>query len=187
MKKSLNFPRRSGIFLGLLLAGISIAPLASSQTKQQDIGSRGAPTTVSGGAITAVSIVRGTDATSTTSTSFVTLPGASTTITIPSGKRAIIMARFSAESVCFGASGYCSVRITANGTELSPVVGKDFAFDSTNNNNETSVSWESHSMDRSSRVLGSGTYIIRVQYATTDPSINFRLDDWSLIVEKVDI
>ena len=113
-------------------------------------------TTAKGGPIDKVKIARETAGSFTKSTSFVDIPGASVRVGVPSGTTRLIMARYSAESTCYGASGWCSIRIVAvkPGTlrELEPASGGDFAFDSTNNNNEQSASWESHSMDRSARL-----------------------------------
>ena len=56
-----------------------------------------------GGPITAVKVVRGGDAQTTSSElSYVNLPGASTSISVPSHHTALILVRFSAESECDG-------------------------------------------------------------------------------------
>jgi hypothetical protein len=122
----------------------------------------------------------------TSSTSFVDLPGSSTAISVPGPGNARILARFSAESACFGGVGWCSVRILVDGVEMDPVVGTDFAFDSTNGGADTATSWESHSMDRS-RIVGPGNHTVVVQRAVVEGSTTntFRLDDWSLTIEQV--
>jgi hypothetical protein len=146
-------------------------------------------TFASGGFIERVVIARETSASTTTSTSFVAVPGASVGVFVPSGTTRLIMARYSAESACSGGTGYCSVRIVARNnstgaiTELQPAVGIDFAFDSTDAGRETGSSWESHSMDRSQR-LGAGSYTISAQRAVTSSATTLRLDDWSLTVEQ---
>lgn len=138
-----------------------------------------------GGTLTKVNVVTETNAQVTNSTTFVNLPGATTVVTVPSGENALILARFSAESACSGGTGaqWCSVRILIGGVEANPIVGLDFAFDSTDNGRETSASWESHSVDRS-RPVGSGTYVVQAQWAVTSAATSFRLDDWSLTVER---
>ena len=133
-----------------------------------------------------VRMVRGGTATTTSSVNFVDVPGAATTITIPAGTRAVLRARFVAESSCAGGAGYCRVRILINGVEAQPAVGTDFAFDSTNNGNETSSSWESHAVERSSAIiLPAGNYVVRVQQSTSSAGVTFRLDDWHLSVERL--
>ncbi len=118
----------------------------------------------------------------TTSTSFVNLAGATETIAVPTGETARIYAIFSAESFCTGgASDFCGVRITVDGNELNPAVGTDYAFDSTDNGDETAQSWESHAIARSSETLAAGNHAIQVQIrATTGATL--RLDDWALVI-----
>jgi hypothetical protein len=148
-------------------------------------------TLVGGGTIQEVLIVRETAVSTTSSTSFADIPGTFQGITVPTGGR-LIMVRFSAESSCSGGAGtvWCSIRImaqnTATGaiTEMQPASGSDFAFDS----RDQSVSWESHSMDRSLR-LPAGSYIIRPQMAVVSPNpapgqTFFSIDDYSLTIEK---
>jgi hypothetical protein len=151
-----------------------------------------------GGPVVQVKVVRGDTAATTTSQNYATVPGATTTVTVPQGQRALILARFSAESNCVdGDPGeYCSVRIRIGNVEGLPAAGTDFAFDSIRDpSNCTNVlfgnncGWSSHSMDRSRGPLGPGTYSVKVQWrvvgATGVPS--FRLDDWSLTVERVKV
>ena len=149
-------------------------------------------TLVSGGTIDQVIIAREDNAQQTSSTSFVNIPNTQVGVVVPTRDR-LIMARFSAESACWGsAGGWCSIRIVAQNnatgaiTELQPASGTDFAFDSPNQGRETVASWESHSMDRSIR-LAAGSYTIRAEWAFVGGSpglSNFRIDDYSLTVER---
>jgi hypothetical protein len=147
-----------------------------------------------GGPIERVSIKTEKNASGGNDKSFVDIPGAS--VFVPSGTSRLIMARYSAESVCSGGSGnaYCSVQIVARNettgaiTKLEPTSDGGFAFDSTDGGRETSVSWESHSVDRSFR-LGDGSYFITAQRVSvpgpgTTTAPTFRLDDWSFTVEQ---
>lgn len=137
---------------------------------------------VSGGAINQVKVARSDESTGTTSSSYVDIPAATTQVNVPSGQRALLLARFSAESIC-GAGSWCSVRIVAvkGGVErqMEPAAGTDFAFDSPDNVTEL---WESNSMDRS-LLVGSGTYTVKAQAAVIGGG-SFALDDWSLTVER---
>jgi hypothetical protein len=147
-----------------------------------------ATTTRSARTLTRVKVVHGDTATTTNSTGFVDLPGAATSITVdPCGRAtcAVVLARFSAESACYGGFGYCPVRILINGKEADPAVGFDFAFDSSNNGNDTVGSWESHAIERSRAYFSPGTYPVKVQYATTSSATTLRLDDWTLVVEAL--
>lgn len=135
-----------------------------------------------GGTVTRVYAIGSDTATTTTSTTFVTLPAASRVITVPTGETALVVARFTAESQCAGgpAGNWCSVRILATSTEMNPVAGQDFAFDTVTSSDDF---YESHSVERFI-VLTAGTYTIAVQRATTNAATTFRLDDYTLIVEQ---
>jgi hypothetical protein len=148
----------------------------------------------SGGSIQRVVIARGGSLSPSTSTSYVSIPGASIGVFVPSGTSRLIMARYSAESACYGGSGdqWCSIRIVARNnatgaiTELQPAAegaDLDFAFDSNDGGDESRTSWEGHSMDRSAR-LGAGSYTIRAERAVSSSAVTFDLDDWSFTVEQ---
>jgi len=146
----------------------------------------GATFVTNGKTISHVNVTRENIASVTNTTFYTNVANGFTTIVVPSGENALILARFSAESACYGGTGYCSLRILINGVEMDPVASVDFAFDSTDLGRETAGSWESHSMDRS-RVVGPGTYTIVVQRLSTQSATFFRLDDWSLTVERVQL
>jgi hypothetical protein len=99
----------------------------------------------------------------------------------------VINARFTAESTCNGeGAGACVVRIiavnAAGVTPLDPASGNDFAFDTDVPGGVDFDLAEGHAMERSRR-LADGPYVIRVQYAVTNPATAFRLDDWHFAVE----
>jgi hypothetical protein len=129
-------------------------------------------------------VVTETAALSTTSPSFVSLPGATATITVPALKVHLVNVRFSAESYCFGSTGlagnWCSIRILADGVEMLPNSGGDFAF---NANGATDDFWEGHAMERT-LVLGPGSHTITAQWAVTNSGVTFRLDDWTFAVTQ---
>lgn len=129
-------------------------------------------------------VVTETNAQSTNSTSYVNLPGASATITVPAGKIHLVNVRFSAESYCFGstsdAGNWCSVRILVDGTEMLPNSGFDFAFNANGNADDF---WEGHAMERT-LVVGAGTHTVTVQWANTSSNLTFRLDDWTMLVTQ---
>jgi hypothetical protein len=134
------------------------------------------------GTVTRVYANGSDDASVTNSTTFVALPGASRAINVPQGETALVVARFTGESQCSGgaAGNWCSVRIMANGTEMSPASGSDFAFDSVAGSEDF---YESHTIERFI-VLNAGTTTITVQRAVTSAATNFRLDDYTLIIER---
>jgi hypothetical protein len=115
-----------------------------------------------------------------------------TAIVIPTSDPASFFdMRFSGESVCFGGGNdgaWCSLRILVNGVEANPVAGTDFAFDSTNVGRETAQSWESHAIERYSNCLPPGQHVISVEWTSVDfngAPPTFRLDDWTLAIERV--
>ena len=127
--------------------------------------------TLRGGAINQVKVVTEDAAQQTNSTTFVYIPGAVTTLSVPKGEKGLIPARFSAESACFGGTGAnnCSVMIVvvnnATGVQTEACPCNQFAnfeFDSTGEGTEILESQESHSMDRSLDV-GRGTYTVKTR------------------------
>jgi hypothetical protein len=130
--------------------------------------------------------VRESAATSTNSINWVNVPGATAVFPIPANHKDLWNARFTAESVCTGGAGWCSVRILLNGVEMDPVAGLDFAFDSTDGATEGAASWEARAMERSkvfATGAAAGVVTVQVQYAVTNAALTFRLDDWHLAVE----
>jgi len=115
----------------------------------------------------------------------------STVVNVPVGGASFFDMRFSAESACYAGgtdTDWCTVRILVNGVEANPVVGTDFAFDSTDGGRETSGSWESHAMERYTNCLQPGNYSVIVQWASVNLAgaiPTFRLDDWTLAIERV--
>jgi hypothetical protein len=134
-------------------------------------------------------VATGGTAFTTTSTTYGDVTGASTTVTVPAGQSALIIAEFTAESFCDAgdSSGYCSVRILIGGTEGNPAEGTDFAFDTIVTSTGNEDWWEGNAMTRSRGPLGPGTYTVQVQAATVDGNANttFNLDDWHLTVQRV--
>jgi hypothetical protein len=120
------------------------------------------------------------------------LPGASLVVSVPANGSRLYDVPFFAETQCAGpgGGGACSVRIVAVNldtgvpTELNPVAGLDYAFDS-DMAGATDDLREGHGLERSKRLFADadGTnYQIEVQYAVTNNMITFTLDDWHLAV-----
>lgn len=119
----------------------------------------------------------------TASSAYLYVPGAAIVVVVPAGQTRLIDARFTAESLCSGNSGWCTVRVvfmnSAGGVgELNPVAGTDFAFDSPGDN------WESHAIERSV-ILGPGVFRLLVQAARVGAATSLRLDDWHFAVETI--
>ncbi len=148
-------------------------------------GPQGPPGPPGSGAISSVALVTSAAATTTSSTSFEDLPTATAVLTVPEGQTVRLRTRFTAESSCFGADAYCNLRVLVDGVESAPIGGTGFAFDSSDNNTETSSSWEGHSMERVSAPLGAGDHTVTVQRRVTSAALDFRLDDWVLSVDAI--
>jgi hypothetical protein len=92
------------------------------------------------------------------------------------------------------------LKITVDGTELSPAAGADAFFD----NNDLGVGSPNHLTDdtfrakssgdsaqhaivRISANLSAGAHVVQVQYATTNATTAFNLDDWALVVQRIKV
>jgi hypothetical protein len=147
-----------------------------------------AAVTHSGGAVSKITVVTETNSQTTNSSSFTDLPGATVSITVPAGKKQLVVARFTGESGCFpfggGGSVWCSVQIVAVGTSgttrMLPDSGVDAAFDTVPDSQDQ---WEGHSAERSV-VLPAGKYTVKVQWQVNDPAGTFALDDWCFTVTQ---
>ncbi len=140
--------------------------------------------TSDGKAQVSMSNVTETVATSTSSTLWVDL-NSTIGLSVPS-EGLLVNARFTAESACAQKVGICRTRIVADDgatlTELDPISGLDFAFDTSTGNPSIDDFAEGHAMERSRR-LPKGDYRLRVQYSVSSGSTKFTVDDWHFTVE----
>ena len=144
-------------------------------------GPAGPPGVASPGYVAQVTSQTGPGVQTTSSTTFVTLSGATETIAVPTGETARIYATFSAETLCTGGGlDWCTARVTVDGTELNPIVGTDYAFDSTGDQ------WEGHAFVRSSETLAAGNHTVQVQIAVTSGA-TLRIDDWALVINRTKV
>ena len=173
--------KRVGIVIGALLVAGALAGTAAAVL-----------TADAGGAQLRVDKRTDNFPRTTSSIVFVDLPGANVVVSVPANQSRLYDVPFFAESKCAGPNGgdWCSVRIIATNiatgvsTELNPQAGLDYAFDS-DMAGATDDLWEGHGMERSRRLSGGANganYRIRVQYAVTNNTIAFTLDDWHLAV-----
>jgi hypothetical protein len=128
-------------------------------------------------------VVTGEQATQIGTNDWENITGARTEIRVPDGGRALLLMRFTAETVCYsGAPDFCAARIMVDDREARPASGRNFHIDSYYAG-ETFQSQKGHAFDRSIQV-GPGTYTIRVQGTTMGNTI-LDVDDWSLTVERI--
>lgn len=147
-----------------------------------------AVTAITGGAVTnvrgVVSVVRERGSV-THSTSFTTLPGPRTTISVPAGHRAFLLIRFSGQAWCQGVSPHnCSIVVLVDGTEAAPLGGGNSHFASVNPSPEND---ESRSIERVSQRLDAGKHAVSVMWRTSNSGVDFRMFLWTLVVEQVRI
>ncbi len=114
---------------------------------------------------------------------WVNVPNAVITTVVPAGTVRTHEVTFSAESFCGGTGGWCSVRVlrfNPNGTvtELNPISGTDFAFDSAGGD-----TYQSGAIERTGYYVGAGTYRFQVQAAVVAGATSVRLDDWGMALK----
>ena len=173
----IEFPRRRAVFLAAVAAvtsALSCGPAGAILLSS------------SGGEAKNIQVRSNNAATKTSSTAFVDLPGATVTRTIVASQD-LFVARFAAESRCFGsASGRCVIRVLARNqrtgglVEMFPPSGVDNTFD-TDVAGFADDQEENHAMERSLR-LPKDTYTLKVQIAVTNAATVFFLDDWHFSV-----
>ena len=168
------------LVIGMVLGGAAVAYSA------------GTLTTAQGNTLTQVKVVRDANPAETTSTSFVDVPGATTTITVPSGTRALILARFSASSTCIGpvqvASCFVRIMIYKSGTtptEAFPSGVNLSTFDTEQPSNGISAPFQAHIIERSRGGLSAGSYVVDVQFSVPNVGATLALVNWNLTVERI--
>ena len=133
---------------------------------------------------------------STSSTTWVDVPGSATSVTVGPNDNALVRGRFSAESQCVNQEvgtpqgEGCLARIVFAGKEMNPKSGFDFFFDSLGDTpccNKIGDGMEAHSMERISDLQTPGTFTAKVQVAVTRVEIGFTVDDWTFSLERMPI
>jgi hypothetical protein len=154
------------------------------------VGSAGVAALKSGGAVTAVKVVTSTGSSQETqSRTYVDLPGAATSITVPAGQKALVIARFTGASQCGSLNpddDGCFVRVLIGGVEADPGNAGHFDTAECCSGSSNGDSWESHAIDRSRGPLGPGTYPVKVQWLAGAEN-DFMLWGWHLTVERVKV
>jgi hypothetical protein len=125
------------------------------------------------------SLVRTENAASTTSsTTFVNVPGGSATVTVPSGASRCLKVLLTAETACSetSAGDFCYVRVLDNGVEMSPQGAQFQAIDS-----EKSTA-RGHAFEWAKR-LAAGNHSIVLQRRVGNSATVFTMDDWTFDVQ----
>jgi len=109
-----------------------------------------------------------------------------TRMTIPAGSKAFFQTRADVWGYCTGdpsSSGTCLLRVLVNGAETGPTELRYVAEQDASNGNSNEGQWM---IERSSRILGPGTYTIKVQHgAVGSASTYFGINAWHITNERV--
>jgi hypothetical protein len=175
---------RRAFAAGVAVLAVTLGSASLAMTVFRSANAAPNTSTIAGGSLVGVSVVRATTGgLATSETTYADLPGARATVIIPRGHRSLILSRFSASSDCNGKEvQLCDIQILIGSAIASP--SSQGAFDSTALA-QSAVSGASHSLDRSRGPLPAGTYVVKVPWRTTSSQVEFQLDDWSLTVEQV--
>jgi len=123
------------------------------------------------------------------SASYMDIPSANATVTVPAGRQATVIAHFSAEAVMFGAPGdRCSVRIVLDGEPMTPSEGVDDTFDSVSDGASFDNA-EQHAIVRYAEHVGAGDHTVIAQAATTKTGAaepQCRIDDLAMVAQAID-
>ena len=128
-----------------------------------------------------------------------TTPQALTVGSVPvgPGRTALINVKWAGETACFAGgfeSNWCYMRVLIGNAEGHPQTGIDFAIDSTESGTARSTDWEGHVIERHRCVRNASTSTVNVpvvvQWGVTNfgggSAPVFRVDDWSLDMERAD-
>jgi hypothetical protein len=160
-------------------------------------GAAGPAGSSASGSVAEVLSQTSTSESSTTSTSYTNLGNANLSVTVPSNETDKLVVFFSGESACYGGTSLarCLVKITVDGTELTPAGGSDAAFDYNDRGEKkdgtfdakNSGDQQSGAIVRISGNLNSGSHVVQVQFSTTNSATAFQLDDWALVVQRIKV
>jgi hypothetical protein len=169
----------AAVVLGTTVGAVGVAAGAAHR-------STGA-TTITGGSVDQVRMVRSTTPFKTNGGTWKTIPGATATVSVPAGHTADILARFNGGFSCTAddgnPSGTCSVRILIGGVEGQPATGTSLAIAQVLAGQAPGLI--TASVDRSRGPVGHGTYKVVVQERTSSPLIGVEFDSWHLTVERI--
>jgi opacity protein-like surface antigen len=178
----------------LMIAALFLSTSAAYAVPQQKRSSSKVVTGAIGGSIGQIRM-KSSDGNSTFTNvgAWTDLPNATLKMSVPRGQFAYIAARFTAESNCravgAGAYGWCSIRILVNNREMLPAAGIGYAFDTPDNSDispQSTFSYESHALERSSVKLGPGVYTVKVQYRTVGDVLEQWIGDWHFTAKRID-
>jgi hypothetical protein len=153
-------------------------------------GAAGASGVATPGYVAEVLTATGSNATETSSTSYEVLDGATLNVTVPANETDKLLVSFNAETACYGGTtgARCLLRILVDNAEIQPAANTDAYFDN-NGPTATSVHVQNtqiqHGIVRISPTLTAGSHTVKVEIASSAATTKFRLDDWTIAVQRV--
>jgi hypothetical protein len=169
----------AAVALGTIVGAVGIAAGAAHRTT--------GTTSITGGAVDQVRMVRSTTPFKTNGGTWKSIPGATTTITVPAGHTADILARFNGGFQCEAddgsPTGNCAVRILIGNAEGQPATGTSLAIGQVQGGNSPGLM--TATVERSRGPVGPGAYKVVVQERTSSALIGVEFDSWHLTVERI--
>lgn len=169
--------RRKGVWV---LALVAVASTSTSIALAEggaglEVTSPGARVGTTCGALVTNEVITENAVSTTRSTSFVGLPGASVSVSVPN--TACIKVLFTAETACLRSAenDSCFIRAVVNGVEMHPQGGGTQVIDS------ESDTRRGHAFEWVLRV-GEGVYTIAVEQRVRSAATRFQIDDWTMDV-----
>jgi hypothetical protein len=168
----------------VLLLGVGVLVVAAGSA----IGAakRTVATSGAGRSITAVRTASDATRFQTNSGTYVDVPGATATISIPAGATGLILIQFTASSICDQQDNLsCMVRAEINGTDAPP---GQIVWDRVPSGGTNKIPLSAHAMDWSAGPLGPGSYTVQIQaLGQLNSGGAFVLQGWHLTVERVKV
>jgi hypothetical protein len=178
--------RKGGWFV---LVSVVAALVATGGVVAGAIGRAGGTTSLTGGSVDQVRMVRSSEPFKTNGGTWKPIPGAATTVTVPAGHRVDVLARFAGGFTCAAddgsPSGTCSGRSLIGNAEGQPATGTSLAIAQVLAGNGPGAT--TASVDRSRGPLGPGSYHVIVQERTSSAVIGVEFDSWHLTVERIGV
>jgi hypothetical protein len=170
------------LLIGAMVGAIAVTPVMAGRSPSGAEPSAVVPR--NGSTVTAVRTVTNNEDDFTNSQTYSTVPGMTTTVTVPSGQQALLVITFAAQTQCLQDgldSVFCILRVRVGSSNAAP---GEVIFDSASDGNDL-LAWETNSMQFVRGPLGPGTYTVQVQYRVDEANSQFGVNARTLTVLRV--
>lgn len=161
----------------VVLAGTVVGVVAGGAVVQADGALELTATTISGRGIHGVQYIRETEGTFTQSTVFTTIPGATATVTVPRGLRAVLLIRLTGVVTCNGGADLCLVQAVVDGVPAEPAGPIGITLATPADPGPDTRSFEV------STALAEGTHLVEAQWRVSAAAAQFTIANWHMTVE----